>query len=69
MLIFGITSFIGGVVCFLLPETKGHPLTQTIEDGEEFMKQNMYKSAPWYEQSLIMSTREFTYNIKTNQKC
>ena len=48
LLIFGITSLVGGVICFLLPETKDHNLKQTIQDGEVFMKQNMYKSAPWY---------------------
>ena len=48
LLIFGVTSLVGGAICFVLPETKGQNLKQTIQDGEEFMKQNMYKSAPWY---------------------
>ena len=47
LLIFGVTSLVGGAICFVLPETKGQNLKQTIQDGEEFMKQNMYKSAPW----------------------
>ena len=48
LLIFGVTSFIGGAIAFILPETKGQELKQTIEDGEVFMKENMYRSAPWW---------------------
>ena len=50
LLIFGLTALVGGAICFILPETKDHNLKQTIQDGEEFMKQNIYKSAPWYVQ-------------------
>uniref|UniRef100_A0A1B0C9J9 Major facilitator superfamily (MFS) profile domain-containing protein n=2 Tax=Lutzomyia longipalpis TaxID=7200 RepID=A0A1B0C9J9_LUTLO len=36
--IFGIVPIIGALLTFLLPETKGAPLPETIEDGENFGK-------------------------------
>ncbi|XP_059619532.1 organic cation transporter protein isoform X2 [Phlebotomus argentipes] len=37
-LIFGTVPIIGAFLTFLLPETKGAPLPETIEDGENFGK-------------------------------
>lgn len=37
-LIFGIISLIGGILTFFLPETRGFPLPETLEDGEKFGK-------------------------------
>ena len=33
-LIFGVLSVVTGAVCFLMPETKGCPLPDTLEDAE-----------------------------------
>ncbi|XP_065082873.1 organic cation transporter protein isoform X2 [Ochlerotatus camptorhynchus] len=37
-LIFGVIPLIGAFFVFFLPETQGHPLPETIEDGENFGK-------------------------------
>ncbi|XP_064455832.1 organic cation transporter protein-like [Ornithodoros turicata] len=37
-LVLGILSLVGTVMVFFLPETVGLPLPQTVEDGEEFGK-------------------------------
>ncbi|XP_037813576.1 organic cation transporter-like protein [Lucilia sericata] len=37
-LIFGVVSLVGAVLTFILPETRGFPLPETIEDGEKFGK-------------------------------
>lgn len=42
--IFGVTPLVGAVMVFFLPETQGHPLPETIEDGEAFGKKP-HKSA------------------------
>ena len=34
LLVFGISSILAGVFALLLPETKGRPLPETLEDGE-----------------------------------
>ncbi|XP_062716935.1 organic cation transporter protein isoform X1 [Aedes albopictus] len=39
-MIFGVTPLIGAFFVFFLPETQGHPLPETIEDGENFGKRN-----------------------------
>ncbi|XP_058448304.1 organic cation transporter protein isoform X2 [Malaya genurostris] len=36
--IFGLTPLVGALFVFFLPETKGAPLPETIEDGENFGK-------------------------------
>ena len=36
--IFGISCLLSAVLLLLLPETKGRPLPETIEDGENFGK-------------------------------
>ncbi|GAB0094985.1 organic cation transporter protein [Sergentomyia squamirostris] len=38
--IFGAVPLIGALLAFLLPETKGAPLPETIEDGENFGKKS-----------------------------
>lgn len=42
-IIFGLTPLIGAFFTFFLPETRGHPLPETIEDGENFGKKNQSK--------------------------
>ncbi|CAH1799012.1 unnamed protein product [Owenia fusiformis] len=37
-IIFGLVAFIGGFVVLLLPETRGRPLPETLEDAERFSK-------------------------------
>lgn len=37
-IIFGLTPLVGAFFVFFLPETQGHPLPETIEDGENFGK-------------------------------
>ncbi|XP_055643012.1 organic cation transporter protein isoform X2 [Toxorhynchites rutilus septentrionalis] len=37
-IIFGIIPLIGACFVFFLPETQGHPLPETLEDGENFGK-------------------------------
>lgn len=39
-IIFGIIPIIGAALVLLLPETKGAPLPETIEDGENFGKKH-----------------------------
>ncbi|XP_066588974.1 organic cation transporter protein-like [Prorops nasuta] len=38
--IFGVLPLIGAALCFLLPETNGCTLPETIQDGEDFGKKN-----------------------------
>ena len=35
MIIFGLMSIIGGIVCLLLPETLKQPLPETLEDARD----------------------------------
>ncbi|XP_066293694.1 organic cation transporter protein-like [Branchiostoma lanceolatum] len=37
-ILFGVMAVVAGLLCMLLPETKGEQLPQTLEDGEEFGK-------------------------------
>ncbi|XP_062565693.1 organic cation transporter protein isoform X2 [Armigeres subalbatus] len=37
-IIFGVIPLVGAFFVFFLPETQGHPLPETIEDGENFGK-------------------------------
>lgn len=37
-IIFGVTPLVGACFAFYLPETRGEPLPETIEDGENFGK-------------------------------
>ncbi|XP_066293689.1 organic cation transporter protein-like isoform X1 [Branchiostoma lanceolatum] len=37
-ILFGVMTVVAGLLCMLLPETKGEQLPQTLEDGEEFGK-------------------------------
>ncbi|XP_019643559.1 PREDICTED: organic cation transporter protein-like [Branchiostoma belcheri] len=37
-ILFGVMTVLAGLLCMLLPETKGQQLPQTLEDGEEFGK-------------------------------
>ncbi|XP_037922443.1 organic cation transporter protein-like isoform X2 [Hermetia illucens] len=39
-IIFGLTPLVGAALVFLLPETKGQPLPETIQDGETFGKKD-----------------------------
>ncbi|KAB7497308.1 Organic cation transporter protein [Armadillidium nasatum] len=45
LLIFGVLSFISGLLIFLLPETLGYDLPQTLEECENFGRNNENKSA------------------------
>ena len=36
LIIFGVSSILAGVFCLALPETLGHELPQTLEEGETF---------------------------------
>uniref|UniRef100_A0A182T405 Major facilitator superfamily (MFS) profile domain-containing protein n=1 Tax=Anopheles maculatus TaxID=74869 RepID=A0A182T405_9DIPT len=36
--IFGLVPLLGAFCVFFLPETQGHPLPETLEDGENFGK-------------------------------
>ena len=47
LVIFGASAFIAGGVTFILPETKGQTLKQTVEEGETFMKENMCQVYNW----------------------
>ena len=42
--IFGLIPLVGAVFVLFLPETKGQPLPETIEDGENFGKKNSVES-------------------------
>ncbi|XP_055701896.1 organic cation transporter protein isoform X2 [Phlebotomus papatasi] len=42
--IFGTVPIVGALLTFLLPETKGAPLPETIEDGENFGKKSQIAS-------------------------
>ncbi|XP_060810346.1 solute carrier family 22 member 3-like isoform X2 [Amyelois transitella] len=39
LLILGVTAFVAAVFGMLLPETKGRPMPQTIDDGERLVRQ------------------------------
>ncbi|XP_066295477.1 organic cation transporter protein-like [Branchiostoma lanceolatum] len=43
-LLFGVMTTVAGLLCMLLPETKGEQLPQTLEDGEEFGKGAMRRT-------------------------
>lgn len=43
---FGIMAIIGGVLCFLLPETKGIELPSTLEDTQRISKQKRTSQGP-----------------------
>lgn len=45
-LIFGIIPLIGAILVFPLPETRGHALPETIEDGENFGKKSKTEIVP-----------------------
>ena len=36
LIIFGVVTFLGGVLTFILPETRGVKLPDTIQDAETF---------------------------------
>ena len=38
LVIFATLALISGLLTLLLPETLGHPMPQTLEDGENFGK-------------------------------
>ena len=42
-IIFAVPTLIAGVLVLFLPETRGHPLTQTLEEGEHFVRKNKMK--------------------------
>ncbi|XP_052869352.1 organic cation transporter protein isoform X2 [Anopheles cruzii] len=42
--IFGLTPLVGAFFVFFLPETQGHPLPETLEDGENFGKRQRVTS-------------------------
>ena len=46
LLIFGAMALIGGALVFVLPETRDQPMRQTVEEGEEFIRQNMCQFGP-----------------------
>ena len=46
-IIFGASAFIAGGVTFILSETKGQTLKQTVEEVETFMKENMCQVYNW----------------------
>ena len=53
LLVFGICSIISGIMSLMLPETRGEPLKQTVEEGEMFVERNLCKSFPWLVSSRI----------------
>ena len=46
LLIFGAMALVGGVLVFVFPETRDQPMRQTVEEGEEFIRQNMCQFGP-----------------------
>ena len=46
LLIFGAMALLGGVLVFVLPETRDQPMRQTVYDGEEFVRQNICQFGP-----------------------
>jgi OCT family organic cation transporter-like MFS transporter 4/5 len=45
IVIFGAASIVAGLVCLLLPESTGMELPQTLEEGEDFGKENPNRSS------------------------
>ena len=45
LIIFGAVTFVGGVLTFILPETRGVKLPDTIQDAETFNTKQMTYSA------------------------
>lgn len=42
LLVFGIFSLLSLCLAFYIPETLDHPLLDTLEESEEFIKKNRY---------------------------
>ncbi|XP_071495942.1 organic cation transporter protein-like [Diadema antillarum] len=45
LLIFGVTSFVGGATAFFLPETLNRPLPETLKEGDKLHKAKPTQSA------------------------
>lgn len=46
LIILGILGIIGGALCLFLPETLGEELPQTLNDGENFGKDQQFWEFP-----------------------
>ncbi|RXG73421.1 Organic cation transporter protein [Armadillidium vulgare] len=71
LLIFGVLSFISGLLIFLLPETLGYDLPQTLEECENFGRNNENKSAMKFSCCLPLKREQSETEMKaegTSQK-
>ncbi|KAL7644054.1 UNVERIFIED_CONTAM: hypothetical protein RMT77_004866 [Armadillidium vulgare] len=71
LLIFGVLSFISGLLIFLLPETLGYDLPQTLEECENFGRNNENKSAIKFNCCLPLKREQSETEMKaedTSQK-
>lgn len=50
LVVLGVASLVGGLVALLLPETLHKDLPQTIEDGENFGKDQSFFYCPCFVQ-------------------
>ncbi|XP_035683852.1 organic cation transporter protein-like isoform X2 [Branchiostoma floridae] len=57
-LLFGVMTIVAGLLCMLLPETKGEQLPQTLEDGEEFGKGSVRRT--WTKTLRLLRLRKTT---------
>ncbi|XP_043552229.1 solute carrier family 22 member 2-like [Chiloscyllium plagiosum] len=62
LVVFGVTGLIAGVLVLLLPETKGVPLPDTIEDAENIRRWKTSALKAHYQQIVQHSTE--THNTK-----
>ena len=43
LIVYGVTSLLAGFLALVLPETRGVPLTETVEECEQFIKRSRRK--------------------------
>ncbi|RZF44047.1 hypothetical protein LSTR_LSTR017584 [Laodelphax striatellus] len=62
-MVLGVLGIVGGILCLFLPETMGQELPQTLQDGEDFGRDQTFFDIPCIKKPETTNTSNFQRSV------